>query len=196
MLQKPRISKVEAEGLLGGIFMDTKGFQFKSGVRTFDAAAFLRSLGADTIEVKKMFTDSLEDYLLISETIKSAEVYDNLAIAVFRNNLIENMCKLYRYVDEPDKYKIEILEKYKDEKDLTISIFKKISEILGYEDGKIPGSAGGIVMKKIKDSKLTKQELYNSLLLLIIATNNAFLLSISIIYILLIYYVKKEIKIL
>ena len=64
MLQKPKISKIEAEGLLGGIFMDTKGFQFKSGVRTFDAAAFLRSLGADTIEVKKMFTDSLEDYLL------------------------------------------------------------------------------------------------------------------------------------
>ena len=82
MLQKPRISKIEAEGLLGGIFMDTKGFQFKSGVRTFDAAAFLRSLGADTIEVKKMFTDSLEDYLLISDTIKSAQVYDNLAIAV------------------------------------------------------------------------------------------------------------------
>ena len=59
MLQKPRIPKIIAEGLLGGIFMDTKGFQFKSGVRTFDAAAFLRSLGADTIEVKKMFTDSL-----------------------------------------------------------------------------------------------------------------------------------------
>lgn len=82
MLQKPRISKLEAEGLLGGIFMDTKGFQFKSGVRTFDAAAFLRSLGADTIEVKKMFTDSLEDYLLISDTIRNAEVYDNVAIAV------------------------------------------------------------------------------------------------------------------
>ena len=87
MLQKPRISKVEAEGLLGGIFMDTKGFQFKSGVRTFDAAAFLRSLGADTIEVKKMFTDSLEDYLLISDTIKSAEVHDNLAIAICPNNV-------------------------------------------------------------------------------------------------------------
>lgn len=87
MLQKPRISKIEAEGLLGGIFMDTKGFQFKSGVRTFDAAAFLRSLGADTIEVKKMFTDSLEDYLLISETIKSAEVHENLAIAICPNNV-------------------------------------------------------------------------------------------------------------
>lgn len=58
----------------------------------------------------------------------------------------------------------EIYEKYKDEKDLTINIFKKFSELLGYEDGKIPGSVGGIAMKKIKESKLTKQELYNSLL--------------------------------
>ena len=82
MLQKPRINKLEAEGLLAGIFMDTKGFQFKAGVRTFDAAAFLRSLGADTVAVKKMFTDSLEDYLVIAEIIRSAEVYDNLAIAI------------------------------------------------------------------------------------------------------------------
>ena len=99
MLQKPRISKIEAEGLLGGIFMDTKGFQFKSGVRTFDAAAFLRSLGADTIEVKKMFTDSLEDYLLISETIKSAKVYDNLAIAVCPS-AVNNTVIVARAADE------------------------------------------------------------------------------------------------
>ena len=99
MLQKPRISKVEAEGLLGGIFMDTKGFQFKSGVRTFDAAAFLRSLGADTIEVKKMFTDSLEDYLLISETIKSAEVHDNLAIAICPSK-VNNTVIVARAADE------------------------------------------------------------------------------------------------
>lgn len=99
MLQKPRISKVEAEGLLGGIFMDTKGFQFKSGVRTFDAAAFLRSLGADTIEVKKMFTDSLEDYLLISDTIKSAEVHDNLAIAICPNE-VNNTVIVARAADE------------------------------------------------------------------------------------------------
>ncbi|MDO5780081.1 MAG: DHH family phosphoesterase [Clostridium sp.] len=99
MLQKPRISKVEAEGLLGGIFMDTKGFQFKSGVRTFDAAAFLRSLGADTIEVKKMFTDSLGDYLLISDTIKSAEVHDNLAIAICPNE-VNNTVIVARAADE------------------------------------------------------------------------------------------------
>ena len=83
MLQKPRIPKIVAEGLLGGIFMDTKGFQFKSGVRTFDAAAFLRSLGADTIEVKKMFTDSLEDYLLISDTKLLIFFYIKLLIHLF-----------------------------------------------------------------------------------------------------------------
>lgn len=99
MLQKPRIPKIIAEGLLGGIFMDTKGFQFKSGVRTFDAAAFLRSLGADTIEVKKMFTDSLDDYLLISDTIRNAEVHENLAIAVCPGG-VNNTVIVARAADE------------------------------------------------------------------------------------------------
>ena len=99
MLQKPRIPKIVAEVLLGGIFMDTKGFQFKSGVRTFDAAAFLRSLGADTIEVKKMFTDSLDDYLLISDTIRNAEVHENLAIAVCPSD-VNNTVIVARAADE------------------------------------------------------------------------------------------------
>ena len=99
MLQKPRIPKIVAEGLLGGIFMDTKGFQFKSGVRTLDAAAFLRSLGADTIEVKKMFTDSLDDYLLISDTIRNAEVHENLAIAVCPSG-VNNTVIVARAADE------------------------------------------------------------------------------------------------
>lgn len=66
MVDKPKLTRTEAEGLLAGIFMDTKGFSFKTGVRTFDAASFLKSLGADPIEIKKMFTDDLEDYLLIA----------------------------------------------------------------------------------------------------------------------------------
>ena len=70
MLKDPKLTQIEAEGLLAGIYMDTKGFSFKTGVRTFEAASFLRNIGADTIEVKKMFTDNLEDYLLIAETIK------------------------------------------------------------------------------------------------------------------------------
>lgn len=87
IMDKPKISKVEAEGLLAGIFMDTKGFSFKTGVRTFEAASFLRNKGADTIEVKKMFTDNLEDYLTIAETIKSAKVKNNTAIAISPNDV-------------------------------------------------------------------------------------------------------------
>ena len=88
MLKDPKLTQIEAEGLLAGIYMDTKAFSFKTGVRTFEAASFLRNLGADTIEVKKMFTDNLEDYLLIAETIKSAELNadNNTAIAVCPNN--------------------------------------------------------------------------------------------------------------
>lgn len=87
MVEKPNITRTEAEGLLAGIFMDTKGFSFKTGVRTFEAASFLKSLGADTIEIKKMFTDDLDHYLLIAETIKSAEVNDNIAIAITPKNV-------------------------------------------------------------------------------------------------------------
>lgn len=87
MVQRPNLSKIEAEGLLAGIFMDTKGFSFKTGVRTFDAASYLKSLGADTIEIKKMFNDDLKEYLLIAETIKSAEVNDNVAIAITPKNI-------------------------------------------------------------------------------------------------------------
>ena len=87
--KEPDISVLEAEGLLAGIYMDTKGFAFKTGVRTFEAASFLKGLGADTIEVKKMFTDNLEDYLLIADTIKSAKVDKSkkCAIAVCPNNV-------------------------------------------------------------------------------------------------------------
>lgn len=91
MVQKPNVSTLEAEGLLAGIYMDTKGFSFKTGIRTFDAASFLRGLGADTIEVKKMFTDDIDDYLLIADTIKSAEVIDGVAIAVSPERIKENV---------------------------------------------------------------------------------------------------------
>lgn len=99
MVQKPAISKIEAEGLLAGIVMDTKEFQFKAGVRTFDAASFLRSVGADTQEVKKMFNDSLEDYLIIAETIKNAEVKDGVAIAICPSN-VDNTVIVARAADE------------------------------------------------------------------------------------------------
>lgn len=90
MVQKPNINRIEAEGLLAGIYMDTKGFSFKAGVRTFDAASFLRGVGADITEVKKMFTDDLDDYLLIADTIKSANVEKGVAIAVSPERIKES----------------------------------------------------------------------------------------------------------
>ena len=77
-----KLTQIEAEGLLAGIYMDTKSFSFKTGVRTFEAASYLRDQGAETIEVKKMFNATLEDYLLIAEIIKSAKVRNKVAVAI------------------------------------------------------------------------------------------------------------------
>lgn len=87
MVDKPNLTRIEAEGLLAGIFMDTKGFSFKTGVRTFEAASFLKSLGADPIEVKKMFMDDLTSYFQIADTIKSAKVNNKIAIAITPENI-------------------------------------------------------------------------------------------------------------
>jgi c-di-AMP phosphodiesterase-like protein len=80
--KSPKLNELEAEGLMAGIVMDTKGFSFKTGVRTFEAASFLRGIGADTIEVKKLFIDNIDDYIKIAETIKSAEVNVETRVAI------------------------------------------------------------------------------------------------------------------
>lgn len=81
MLEKPMLKRIEAEALLAGICLDTKNFTYKTGVRTFEAAAFLRKLGADTVEVKKIFDNDLGSYLMKAEVIKSAKVVNGIAIA-------------------------------------------------------------------------------------------------------------------
>lgn len=82
MVEKPQLTPLEAEALLAGICVDTKNFYFKTGVRTFEAASFLRRLGADTLDVKRLFADNLDTYLKRAEIIKSAKVTNNIAIAV------------------------------------------------------------------------------------------------------------------
>ena len=82
MTDKPKLKVIEAEALLAGICVDTKNFYFKTGVRTFEAASFLRKLGADTLDVKRLFSNDLQTYLKKAEIIKSAEVNNNIAIAV------------------------------------------------------------------------------------------------------------------
>jgi len=82
MIEKPKLKRIEAEALLAGICVDTKNFYFKTGVRTFEAAGFLRRLGADTIDVKKMFSDDLTTYINRAEILKAAQVENNIAIAI------------------------------------------------------------------------------------------------------------------
>lgn len=65
-----------ATALLAGLALDTKFFVFNTGVRTFDAAAYLRQCGADTGSVKKMFQDDMETYAARSKTVEAAELLD------------------------------------------------------------------------------------------------------------------------
>lgn len=75
------IGRIEAEALLAGIMLDTKNFILKTGVRTFEAAAFLRRKGADTVEVKRLFSSSIDTYKARYQMVSGAEVYRECAIA-------------------------------------------------------------------------------------------------------------------
>lgn len=77
------LKKIEAEALYAGIMMDTKSFTFKTGVRTFEAAAYLRRCGVDIIRVKKWFQSDLESFNKIADIVKKAEIVnDSIAIAL------------------------------------------------------------------------------------------------------------------
>ena len=79
-----KLNTIEAEGLYAGIMMDTKNFTFKTGVRTFEAAAYLRRCGVDIIRVKKWFQSDLETYNKITEIIKTTELVNGtIGIAVY-----------------------------------------------------------------------------------------------------------------
>ncbi|MBQ3133490.1 MAG: DHH family phosphoesterase [Clostridia bacterium] len=73
--------KLDAEALLAGIILDTRSFVMRAGARTFEAAAYLRRLGADTISVKKLSAVSMEQYYVKSDIIAHAEPYRNTVIA-------------------------------------------------------------------------------------------------------------------
>ena len=78
------ILDVEAEALLSGIVIDTKKFTMKTGVRTFEAAAYLRRAGADTVELKRILQDDIETYVKRAEMIKLARMYkDKVAIVAY-----------------------------------------------------------------------------------------------------------------
>lgn len=80
-IQGAAISQADAEALLAGIALDTKNFVMNTGVGTFEASAFLRRRGADTVAVKRMFANTLDNYKLKAQLVSGAEIYRGCAIA-------------------------------------------------------------------------------------------------------------------
>ena len=70
-----KIKNIEAEAMYAGIMIDTNNFTKNTGVRTFEAAAFLRKNGADVTHVRKLFRDSMDDYRAKAKAISTAEVF-------------------------------------------------------------------------------------------------------------------------
>ncbi len=80
--EKVKIKKDVAEALLAGIMLDTKNFVIKTGVRTFEAAAYLRKQGADTVSVRKLFATSLDSYQTKANLVSDAKVIKGCAVVV------------------------------------------------------------------------------------------------------------------
>lgn len=78
------LTTIEMEALYAGIMLDTKNFTFKTGVRTFEACAYLRKCGVDIIKVKKWFQSDLETYQTISDIVSKSEIMnENIAISQY-----------------------------------------------------------------------------------------------------------------
>ena len=85
------LTQYEAAALLAGITLDTKNFVLKTGVRTFEAAAYLRQRGADTVIVKRLFSNSLDNYKAKYKLVTGAEIFDNCAVACSDDNNEEDL---------------------------------------------------------------------------------------------------------
>lgn len=86
-----RMKSAEADAMYAGIVIDTNNFTNQAGVRTFEAAAFLRRNGADVTRVRKLFRDKMEDYKARAEAVRNAEVFDKaFAISVCPSEGVES----------------------------------------------------------------------------------------------------------
>ncbi len=80
---KIKFNTIEADALLAGISVDTKNFIVKTGVRTYEAAAYLRRLGANPTSVRQLFLDDMETYTQRSDVVRSAKIIKpGIALAV------------------------------------------------------------------------------------------------------------------
>jgi c-di-AMP phosphodiesterase-like protein len=92
--EKLEITKIEAECLYAGILTDTKNFTQKTGVRTFEAAAYLKKTGIDVAAINKYFQNDVDTYVAIADVIRNSEIiYDTIAIAICPTG-IENQIQI------------------------------------------------------------------------------------------------------
>ncbi len=85
-VEQKDVLPIEAKSLLAGIFLDTKSFNVRTGERTFEAAAYLRQIGADPVEVKKLLQNDFQDTIAKYQIIKSARLYrQEIAIAALNS---------------------------------------------------------------------------------------------------------------
>jgi c-di-AMP phosphodiesterase-like protein len=94
------VSSVQANALLSGIMLDTKNFVIRTGVRTFEAAAFLRKKGADTVAIKELFSNSIETYKAKYKVVSEAEITNNCAIAVCQEDIVDKRLVSAQAADE------------------------------------------------------------------------------------------------
>ena len=86
-----KVKAPEADAMYAGIVIDTQNFTNQTGVRTFEAAAFLRRSGADITRVRKLFRENMADYQAKAEAVRNAQVYmDAFAISVCPSDGIES----------------------------------------------------------------------------------------------------------
>ena len=86
-VERDDVLPVEAKSLMAGIFLDTKSFNVRTGERTFEAAAYLQQLGADTVEAKKLLQNDFHDTMEKYQIIKSARLYgQEIAISALNNS--------------------------------------------------------------------------------------------------------------
>lgn len=86
MIPDVKLPPVLAGAILSGIMLDTKNFIVNSGARTFEAAAYLRKCGADTIKIKRYFDNSLESNKLKNKVLINAQIYNDCAVALVDEN--------------------------------------------------------------------------------------------------------------
>lgn len=96
-----KLAMLEATALLAGIIVDTKGFTLRTGSRTFDAASYLRSQGADTVLVQEFLSQDLETYVEQSHILERTEVYAaGMAIATAEPGVIHDQVLIAQTADQ------------------------------------------------------------------------------------------------